>query len=1446
MKSVLKSSFMILLFAFGLIRCMPEQTEFNIVEVQQPTVKGKAEYGQTLEAVVQSTPSGWTRQVNWYRDAQKIDGATELKYKLVDADIATSIRVGVLFEKKEENLKSDESFSKGSDLVSWAGITPELQSEDVPLVGSKLEVKSFTSLQGWKSKLNWYLVDQDNVVILKDSLRYTTQARDVGKKLRVGLFFVKGDKKTKELFSPETKQVVFIPKKPVIDGIPLLGRTLHVRQDVLEGWNRTLRWYRDTELIEDAIEDSYTLTSADKGSRIRVASHFTAKTLEAKTDTAYSEYTAEVNILEIKKTPLLVGKAEYNQQISISNYDDAPAGWQKKFRWYRIDQGVEELIVNEKAATYTLTSEDIGAAVKGVVIYYMDEIEAPYSTPPTANVTWDPPKPFFEGKDLTQKAAFDSVLTVNPGAIPFGWNTNIKWYRVKGIQETKISDSAMVSYTLRAEDIGHKMKVEVVFTKGTGDDKKTLTPVYTDLSPEVSLSQQKPVVPDDKKLKVVGVGKGFEFGEVLELPTITPPAGWILDVKWYLVADINAPNVRTLIAGENGEQYIIRYSDKGKFIFAEVAYSRGGALTEVSELRSDAIGAGFTGIPTQPVITGTPVEYGRKLTTTREADRNHNGVLWSTKLQWYRGDVPITNTDKLEYTLGIPEVGKTIKVGAYFQKSNGARTDISFSISKNVTLGVTAPTKPTISGTAQLGQTFTASGGGTPETDWRLEAKWYLKISDTKDSLIHTNGADATTYTYDVQPTDVGSQIKVSFRFVQTDGTKTDGKWNLTGLSTLPTVSDLTNRIAIANPEKPVITGNPFIGEELVIALKPNAPGYDRVIQWKSGTDVIPNQDKTYYNLEPSVLSKRISACWKFVNKINVGDATAEVCSDQTAAVAIPNIAGKASITGKPYTGNELRVDLEDFGATASQYLEYKIQWYKANNPIVGATDTTYKIEGGDIGTQLSVGLKLKVKNQPDEGPETKSDPTAAVKDGSPSIQTSSIQPADNSSVSSRPTFVWSVEEPDGGTLSYQVLLSETNNPPLPSDKKTEGLIAGYEYTNFKYTPTEALKPGTPYYWQLIITDGEGSTVKSNVYTFTTSLLLQSISYDNMGPITAVGLYKDKYIVTASNDYGDTPLRLIEISTGNVVHRFDGHTKAITQLAVSKTGDRCVSASDDETIKIWSLTDGDRKELASIDVPAVPVSLDISDDGTFFYASYSSAAYSGVRGYGMDGSLKGEITTTHKYSIYARFTPGPLALDISPDGNRIVVTSRSTNQYLFADIWSLSSGGAPNAKVGTYSGGSTRNAAASQLVKYTPDNSKLFFNFRYQYWAGALLGDNGKEVSGSLFHSARPSQYYDGTGSLPKTAENGYASDGHGFEISAAAFVNNDKLATGSGSNLYYARDTDGGNIKLWDFNTQKVTYTFPKLHTAPITSIAVSSDGSFIVTSSKDKTVKVWSIPTN
>ncbi|MEC4984636.1 MAG: NB-ARC domain-containing protein, partial [Oscillatoria sp. PMC 1076.18] len=239
--------------------------------------------------------------------------------------------------------------------------------------------------------------------------------------------------------------------------------------------------------------------------------------------------------------------------------------------------------------------------------------------------------------------------------------------------------------------------------------------------------------------------------------------------------------------------------------------------------------------------------------------------------------------------------------------------------------------------------------------------------------------------------------------------------------------------------------------------------------------------------------------------------------------------------------------------------------------------------------------------------------------------------------------------------------------------------------------------------------------------------------------VRAVAIAPDgKQAVSASDD---NTLKLWDLATGQELHTLKGHRDRVRAVAITPDGKQAVSGSNDNTLKLWDLATGQ------------------------------------------------ELRTLRGYSSWVR------AVAITPDGKQAI--SGSLDHTL--KLWDLATG----REVGTLTGHSDTVTA----VAITPDGKQ------------AISGSGDSTLK--LWDLAK--------GHEIRTLK------GHSDEVWAVAITPDGKQAI-SGSLDH--------TLKLWDLATGQAIRTLTG-HSDRVTAVAITLDGKQAISGSWDKTLKLWDLAT-
>jgi WD40 repeat protein len=267
-----------------------------------------------------------------------------------------------------------------------------------------------------------------------------------------------------------------------------------------------------------------------------------------------------------------------------------------------------------------------------------------------------------------------------------------------------------------------------------------------------------------------------------------------------------------------------------------------------------------------------------------------------------------------------------------------------------------------------------------------------------------------------------------------------------------------------------------------------------------------------------------------------------------------------------------------------------------------------------------------------------------------------------------------------------------------------------------------------------------------------------------------------RHAVSAS---ADNTARLWDVTTGATLATLSGHNGPVNSVAFSSDGSRVVTASDDNTARIWDANSG--AALATL--------------------------------------------TGHR---------GPVNWAVfSPDGNRILTTS---NDYT-ARLWDVETGGFLIALSGHWR--RVRFAAFSpdgtRIVTAANDNTARLWDAKTGATLATLVGhkdwvrtaafspDGARIVTASEDKTAR---LWEGVTGVALATLSGHT----GYVVSAAFSPDGNRVVTASWDKT----------ARLWDATTGAALVTLSG-HEGRLNSVTFSPDGKRVVTASFDKTARLW-----
>ena len=270
-------------------------------------------------------------------------------------------------------------------------------------------------------------------------------------------------------------------------------------------------------------------------------------------------------------------------------------------------------------------------------------------------------------------------------------------------------------------------------------------------------------------------------------------------------------------SGGNGDEWILENLSAGTYYIRVEAQETGtnqqglryGVKPAVAEQQATPANSAASG---QPTITGT-AQVGETLTADTSGISDGNGLTYPQyTYQWIRTsggtDTDIAGASGSTYILTTDELAHTLKVRVNFTDDDGYSETLTSSATGAVSQPPNQPAtgQPTITGTAQVGETLTADTSGITDGNGLSNPQYAYQWIGTSGGT-DTDISGATGSTYALTTSELAHTIKVRVSFTDDDGYSETLTSNATG-----TVNRPPNQTASGQP---TITGTVKVGETL-------------------------------------------------------------------------------------------------------------------------------------------------------------------------------------------------------------------------------------------------------------------------------------------------------------------------------------------------------------------------------------------------------------------------------------------------------------------------------------------------------------------------------------------------------------------------------------------------------------------------------------------------------
>ncbi len=262
----------------------------------------------------------------------------------------------------------------------------------------------------------------------------------------------------------------------------------------------------------------------------------------------------------------------------------------------------------------------------------------------------------------------------------------------------------------------------------------------------------------------------------------------------------------------------------------------------------------------------------------------------------------------------------------------------------------------------------------------------------------------------------------------------------------------------------------------------------------------------------------------------------------------------------------------------------------------------------------------------------------------------------------------------------------------------------------------------------------------------------------------------------------DKTMRLWSLDAGQEVRWFEGHDDIVTRVACLPDGKRAVTASYDKTLKLWNLTNG-KCERTYVGSDSIIVYVSISPDGKRMLSCGGASV------------LLWDVETATVLHRLGSDVRGQLVLRILSDSKRAVTAGPDRLIHL----WNLMTG---------------QEIARSSEISHSVE-------------ALGVSEDEKQVLAGCVDRNAF---IWDlGSSQEPRRLT---------FPLRVY------RVVSLPGGGFWAACNDDQGGIGVFDANTEHEVCRIQR-HDGPVWGLAFSRDRRFALTGSKDRTVRLWELPT-
>jgi len=915
------------------------------------TVSGSAQEGQTLTASAVTTDGNVTIGYQWQSSSDgqtwnNLSGATSSTYTGREGDEGLFLRVSATATDSEGNSTSATSAATAvvvdiaSTLsVSVSGTAQEGQTLTATAVANDADAVVTYQWQSFNGT-TWSNISGAT------SATYTAVEADEGSQLRVIATSSDPDGGGITAISSATAVVIDIaPTLSVtISGTAQEGQTLTATAVVNDAdafvsyqWQSLSgsTWSN----ISGATSSTYSATAADDGHQLRVVA--TSTDSDSSGTTAMSAATAAI-------TPAVSvtvsGTAQEGQTLTATAV--AGNGDVVTYQWQGSNDGTTWAnIAGATNSTYTAVEADEGNQLRVIATASSGGSGTSVASAATAAVIDVAPTLSVTISGAAQEG---QTLTATAVANDADAAVTYQWQSFNGTTWSNIAGATSTIYTAGEGDEGNQLRV--VATSTDSDSSGTTvtsaaTGAVVDIAPTLSVT----------------VSGTAQEGQVLTATGIANDSDAVVTYQWQSLtgstwSNISSATAATYTVGESDEGHQLR-------VVATSSDADGSGTTATSSATALVVDIA----PTLSVTVSGNAQEGQTLTAAAVA--NDSDAVVTYQWQSLTGSTwsNISGATGSAYTAAEADEGHQLGVIATLTDSDGSGTSATSAATAAV-IDIAPTLSVSISGTAQEGQTLTASAGAN-DSDAVITYQWQSLSGSTWSNI---SGGTASTYT--ATEADEGHQLRVVATSTDSDGS-----------GTTATSAATAAVIDIAPALSASISGTAQEGQTLIASAVANDSDAVVTYQWQT------LGGSTWSNISGATASTYTAAEADEGHQLRVVATSTDsdgsgTTATSAATAAVIDIAPtlSVSISGTAQEGQTLTASAAANDGDAVVSYQWQSLSGSTWSNISGASASTYTATEADEGHQLRV---VATSTDSDGcGTTATSAATAAVTDIAPTL----------------------------------------------------------------------------------------------------------------------------------------------------------------------------------------------------------------------------------------------------------------------------------------------------------------------------------------------------------------------------------------------------------------------------------------------------------------------------